>query len=133
MLNNGTVLFTEGIGVQSGIVVTSMPSRRVSCRVDKSIANGTDGFGRPLILAGTPLNGDLEDRQVPMTLATSGTPTGVLINDIPAYENLGDAINGSLLIEGTIIREELDEAVSDLIDATDIPGNLGDVKIITRK
>lgn len=133
MLNNGAIQKREFRAIQSIILVNSMPTMRVSCRVDAAAVNYTDENGNEYVLAGTPLNGNLQDRQTPMTLATAGVPTGVLINDVPIIN--GQAANGSLLIEGTIIEEHIDPSIVTLIEATDIVTGDGtqNIKMINKK
>lgn len=129
MLNNPYIeKITAGVGNQ--FLINSMPQKAVGCRVPASLANGEDGFGRAIVKMGTPVSGDLTDRQVLVAAAGADDAVGVLIHDVPVWN--GDA-NGSLLIDGGIILEYADEDVQALIEATNLMAVESNVKVITRK
>lgn len=119
MLNNPGFTSQE-YGNKDQILADTFWQATVSIRVDSTIANGQDGQGRDLVLAGTPLTGDLTDRTAVFTLAGAGDPVhGVLINDVPAWKDTV-ATNGSLLMAGVVNLDRLDPAVVTQIQATDI-------------
>lgn len=127
MFNNGKVTKVDATNPIKQVWVNSMPFTSVGVVVAASAANGADGLGRAIVLAGTPLTGDLKDRVTAFTTTASGVPTGVLMNDVPVWD--GDA-NGSLMIDGCINYDRCETAVQTLIDATDLlePGSV--VKVI---
>lgn len=119
MLNNPRMVSAEYGNVDQILANTNWKAE-VSIRVDSTIANGEDGQGRELVLAGTPLTGDLTDRTAVFTLAGAGDPVhGVLINDVPAWQD-PVATNGSLLMAGVVNLDRIDDAVVTQIQATDI-------------
>lgn len=130
MFNNPRIT-KQSATVDNQMVINSMPHKAVGCRVPASAANGTDGLGRPIMKMGTPLTGDLTDRQTPMTVTPADAmPTGLLIHDVPL--DGGDG-NGSLLIDGGIILEYVDEDIQTLIKATSVVDDGSNIKVLTRK
>lgn len=131
MLNNPTITKTTLAGPGNQFLINSMPQKAVGCRVAAASANGTDSQGRAIVKMGTPLTGDLTDRQVAMTQDTTA-PIGLLIHDVPVWD--GDA-NGSLLIDGGIVLEYADEDIQTLIEATPFVTETATstIKVVTRK
>lgn len=132
MLNNGSIE-TIQLGNDKQILVNSMPHVAVGCRIAaEAMANGTDAQGRDICKKGTPLTGDLTARQTLMTAAGADNCVGVLIHDVPLYE--ADAIgNGSLLVKGGIILEEIDTDIQALIRATNLMGVNSNITVVTRQ
>lgn len=130
MLNNPRI---ESLGTltERQFIVNSMPYKAVGCRVAVAAANGEDEHGRPIAKMGTPLTGDLTARQTAMTAAIPSSCVGVLVHDVPLYGS--EPGNGSLLIDGGIILEDVDEDIRALIEATPLMNPESNIKVITRQ
>lgn len=137
MWMNPVVTTSDDILSENQIVVNSMPHKAVGCRVDVASANGTRiirGVSVPICKKGTPLYGTIEDRSSLFT-ATAPTPgdpddpaaipAGVLIHDVPFYGTSPVEANGSLMIDGGIIKEFIDTDIQAIIEATPLvePGS----------
>lgn len=88
---------------------------QMSVRVIVDETVGTAGEdGRKIVKAGTPLKGDLTDRDTAFMAAkdTSDSAVGVLLHDVDVTD--GDA-NGTLLIWGFVNLNRMDSTTAGLI------------------
>lgn len=111
---------------QSGIKKVSATTRKIiliapelafslSCKVaNTGVEAGDDG--KKMVLAGTPLVGDLEKRDTAFTVASEGdTPCGILLHDVDV--TAGNA-NGSVVIFGFVDSSKLESSVAEKLDST---------------
>ena len=71
--------------------------------------------GRKLIKAGTPVAGDLQNRQTPFTVAADGTgAVGVILHDVDVTKGTA---NSQVVIFGFIDVSKLDETVVPMVTA----------------
>lgn len=104
---------------QSGIKKTSATTRKtiliapelafsLSCKIDgSSVTPNKDG--KKIVLAGTPLAGDLESRDTAFTVANSGqTPCGIVLHDVEITEG---TVNSQVVIFGFVDTSKLDSTV----------------------
>lgn len=131
MWMNPNVTKTEDILSENQIVANSMPHKAVGCRVAFASANGTReirGVSVPICKKGTPLYGTIENRSTLFTATAADPddiPAGVLIHDVPFYGTSPVEGNGSLMIDGGIIKEFIDTDIQAIIEATPLvkPGS----------
>lgn len=77
---------------------------------DKNVTAGTDG--KKTVKAGTPLTGDLTNRETAFEIAADGTTAvGVLLHDVDVTDG---ANNGTCLVFGWINQKYLDSATLEL-------------------
>ena len=80
MLNQSEVTRRQGT-TRKTILVDEFNSTALSCMV--SDTGVSEENGRKLIKAGTPVAGDLQNRQTPFTVAADGTgAVGVILHDV---------------------------------------------------
>lgn len=113
MLNNPKVTITHGTNRKT-ILVDEMNSTALSCVVANTGVEADDN-GRKIIKAGTPVSGDLTERNTPFTVDSTGTnPVGVILHDVDVTE--GNA-NSQVVIFGFIDISKLDDDVVGIITA----------------
>ena len=112
MLNNPKVSITNGTNRKT-ILVDELNSTALSCVVANTGVEEVNG--KKIIKAGTPVTGDLTDRNTPFTVDTAGTnPTGVILHDVDVTD--GNA-NSQVVIFGFIDISKLEDDVVGLITA----------------
>ena len=110
MLNNPKVTITHGTNRKT-ILVDEFNSTALSCVVANTGVEAVDG--KKIIKAGTPVTGDLTDRNTPFTVdATGENPTGVILHDVDVTD--GNA-NSQVVIFGFIDISKLDDEVVGII------------------
>ena len=103
---NQTGVIKESYGIRKTILFDELNSTAISCIVaNTGVTAGSDG--KKIIKAGTPLKGDLTNRETPFTVA-SDTASGVILHDVDVTE--GNA-NSQIVIFGTIDISKLEEDV----------------------
>lgn len=113
MLNNPKVTITNGTNRKT-ILVDEFNSTALSCVVANTGVEA-DGNGRKIIKAGTPVTGDLTDRNTPFTVDSTGAnPAGVILHDVDVTD--GNA-NSQVVIFGFIDISKLDDDVVGIITA----------------
>lgn len=93
------------------IMVNSAPHFAVGVVVSQD-AGEDDGAGRKIVKAGTPLYGDLDDRETPFKKTGEGAPAGILQHTCDVTFADG---NGDLVLIGVVNLDRVDEAVQSLI------------------
>lgn len=111
MLNNPKVSITHGTNRKT-ILVDEFNSTALSCVVaNTGVEANSDG--RKIIKAGTPVAGDLTERNTPFTVDSDGTnPVGVILHDVDVTD--GNA-NSQVVIFGFIDISKLDDDVVGVI------------------
>lgn len=71
--------------------------------------------GRKILKAGTPVAGDIQERNTAFTKGSSSDAVAILLHDVDVTE--GDA-NGTIVIFGFVDLLKLDEDVQSLIDSS---------------
>ena len=111
MLNNPKVSITHGTNRKT-ILVDEFNSTALSCVVANTGVEA-DSNGRKIIKAGTPVTGDLTERNTPFTVDKTGTnPVGVILHDVDVTD--GNA-NSQVVIFGFIDISKLDDEVVGII------------------
>ena len=111
MLNNPKVSITHGTNRKT-ILVDEFNSTALSCVVANTGVEA-DANGRKIIKAGTPVTGDLTERNTPFTVDKTGTnPAGVILHDVDVTD--GNA-NSQVVIFGFIDISKLDDEVVGII------------------
>lgn len=115
MFNNSGIKKTD-LGAPRQILFDVSNQKSVGVIVSGSIAPNfiKTVSGRKIVQAGTPLAGNLRNRNTPMT-AGDTNPVGVLLHDVDVTD--GNA-NGSLLIWGFVNLDRMDAAAKVLINST---------------
>lgn len=131
MLNNPTISKVAIGAPNNQILVNSMPFKAVGVRIAAANSNGTDGLGRKIMRAGTPIEFDPTDRQTVATPVTDDTvmPRGVLVHDVPLWN--GDA-NGQAITDGGIVLEHVHEDIQTIIKATQLVTPESNILVITK-
>lgn len=112
MLNQSEVTRRQGT-TRKTILVDEFNSTALSCMV--SDTGVSEEGGRKLIKAGTPVAGDLQNRQTPFTVAADGTgAVGVILHDVDVTKGTA---NSQVVIFGFIDVSKLDEAVVPMVTA----------------
>lgn len=123
MLNNPKVTITHGTNRKT-ILVDEFNSTALSCVVANTGVEAVNG--KKIIKAGTPVTGDLTERNTPFTVVKDGTnPTGVILHDVDVTD--GNA-NSQVVIFGFIDISKLDDDVVGLITAA--APNLTMIKLV---
>ena len=111
MLNNPKVSITHGTNRKT-ILVDEFNSTALSCVVANTGVEA-DGNGKKIIKAGTPVSGDLTERNTPFTVDKTGAnPVGVILHDVDVTD--GNA-NSQVVIFGFIDISKLDDEVVGII------------------
>lgn len=108
---NNTGVVKETYGNRNQILFAIEHQVSVGVVVSDSAGVAVTG-GKKIVKAGTPLTGNLEDRETPFTGATVGNVTGVLLHDVDV--TLGEN-NGTLLLFGFVNLNRIDEETRKLI------------------
>ena len=112
MLNQSEVTRRQGT-TRKTILVDEFNSTALSCMV--SDTGVSEEGGRKLIKAGTPVAGDLQNRQTPFTVAADGTgAVGVILHDVDVTKGTA---NSQVVIFGFIDVSKLDDAVVPMVTA----------------
>ena len=112
MLNQSEVTRRQGT-TRKTILVDEFNSTALSCMV--SDTGVSEEGGRKLIKAGTPVAGDLQNRQTPFTVAADGTgAVGVILHDVDVTKGTA---NSQVVIFGFIDVSKLDETVVPMVTA----------------
>ena len=110
MLNNPKVTITNGTNRKT-ILVDEFNSTALSCVVANTGVEAVNG--KKIIKAGTPVTGDLTDRNTPFTVDSTGAnPVGVILHDVDVTD--GNA-NSQVVIFGFIDISKLDDEVVGII------------------
>lgn len=111
MLNNPKVSITHGTNRKT-ILVDEFNSTALSCVVANTGVEA-DSNGKKIIKAGTPVTGDLTERNTPFTVDKTGdNPVGVILHDVDVTD--GNA-NSQVVIFGFIDISKLDDEVVGII------------------
>lgn len=111
MLNNPKISITHGTNRKT-ILVDEFNSTALSCVVANTGVEA-DGNGKKIIKAGTPVTGDLTERNTPFTVDKTGAnPVGVILHDVDVTD--GNA-NSQVVIFGFIDISKLDDEVVGVI------------------
>ena len=111
MLNNPKVSITHGTNRKT-ILVDEFNSTALSCVVANTGVEA-DENGKKIIKAGTPVTGDLTERNTPFTVDKTGAnPVGVILHDVDVTD--GNA-NSQVVIFGFIDISKLDDEVVGII------------------
>ena len=111
MLNNPKVSITHGTNRKT-ILVDEFNSTALSCVVANTGVEADDN-GKKIIKAGTPVTGDLTERNTPFTVDKTGAnPVGVILHDVDVTD--GNA-NSQVVIFGFIDISKLDDEVVGII------------------
>lgn len=120
MLNNPKIK-KETLGAPVQILFNVQNQMSVGIKVDKTMASVTVD-GRKIVKAGTPLTGDLTNRNTPFKApvaaaqgVTAQPAVGVLLHDVDITD---DNANGTLLIWGFVNLNRLDTATQALATAS---------------
>lgn len=112
MLNQSEVTRRQGT-TRKTILVDEFNSTALSCMV--SDTGVSEEGGRKLIKAGTPVAGDLQNRQTPFTVVADGTgAVGVILHDVDVTKGTA---NSQVVIFGFIDVSKLDDAVVPMVTA----------------
>ena len=109
MLNQSTVTTTKGM-TKKLILADTKNRFAVSCKISNASVEAGEG-GKKIILAGTPLKGDLTSRETAFQVAASSADpniVGIALDDVDV--TAGDA-NGNCLIFGFVDESKLDPTV----------------------
>lgn len=107
MLNQSGITTTSGTSKKTILIAPEL-AFSLSCKIaNTGVEAGDDG--RKVVLAGTPLAGDLEARDTAYTVAGSGdTPCGVLLHDVDVTKGTA---NAQVVIFGFIDTSKLEPTV----------------------
>lgn len=112
MLNQSEVTRRQGT-TRKTILVDEFNSTALSCMVSNT--GVSEENGRKLIKAGTPVAGDLQNRQTPFTVAADGTDAvGVILHDVDVTKGTA---NSQVVIFGFIDVSKLDDSVVPMVTA----------------
>lgn len=114
MLNNPSVKRTT-YGNRKTILVDELNSTSVSCIVSNDGVTA-DEDGVKMVKAGTPVYGDLTNRDTAMTTTGTGKPCGVILHDVEV--TTGPA-NSQIVIFGTIDVSKVEDDVATLLKAAE--------------
>ena len=84
----------------------------VSIKLPKDFAGAVTENGRKIVLAGTPLTGNLADRSAPFEAAGANNAVGVLLHDVDVTDSDG---NATLLIWGFVNLDRVDDTPKALL------------------
>lgn len=107
---------------QSGITKTVGATRKtmlydtqlffsLSCMIANT--GVADADGKKIVKAGTPLKGDLSNRDVAFTVAgAEDTPVGIAMHDVDVTKG---TMNGAVLVFGFVDEDKLDATVTTML------------------
>lgn len=96
------------------ILFNVMHQMSVSIKLPKDFAGAVVKNGRKIVLAGTPLTGDLTNRSETFSAAGADNAAGVLLHDVDVTDS--DA-NATLLIWGFVNLDRVDDTPKALLTA----------------
>ena len=96
------------------ILFNVMHQMSVSIKLPKDFAGAVVKNGRKIVLAGTPLTGDLTNRSETFSAANADNAAGVLLHDVDVTDS--DA-NATLLIWGFVNLDRVDDTPKALLTA----------------
>lgn len=107
MLNQTGITKVSGT-TRKTILIAPELAFSLSCKIaNTGVVAGEDG--RKLVLAGTPLKGDLEARDTEFTVAQSGeTPVGIVLHDVDVTKGTA---NSQVVIFGFVDTSKLESSV----------------------
>lgn len=108
------------------IMVNSAPHFAVGVVVSGEGVTADPLTGRKIVKAGTPLYGDLDDRETPFKKSGAGSPAGILQHSCDV--TIADG-NGDLVLIGVVNLDRVDEETQELITDT-VKNALPTVKLI---
>lgn len=139
MLNQSTVVVTQGT-TRKTILIDLNNTTSVSCIVSDDGVSAVEG--KKMILAGTPLTGDLTKRDVPFTVVTgvdavadegeegdavaAPNAVGILLHDV---EVTAGQANAQIVIFGFVDITKLDDSVVSML-TEEVQGSLNMIKFI---
>lgn len=107
---NQTSVSKESYGTRKTILVDELNNTTFSCVVsNKDVSAGSDG--KKIIKAGTPVKGDLKDRNTAFEVDTT-SPVGVILHDVDV--TAGEA-NSQVVVFGFIDVSKVDASVQAMI------------------
>ena len=112
MLNQTEITRVAGASSKRILIAPEL-AFSLSCKItNEGVAE--DETGKKVVKAGTPLAGDLEDRDTAFKVAGEGdTPCGVVLHDV---EVTAGTANSQVVIFGFIDTSKLDESVVSMLD-----------------
>lgn len=125
---NQTGFTTKSYNTRKTILVDEFNSTSMSCMVTNAGVTADPETGKKMILAGTPVYGDLLERNTPFTVSGTGTPVGVILHDVDVTS--GQA-NSQFVIFGFIDVSKLDETVAAKLKA--VKDNLKMIQLVSRE
>ena len=107
MLNQTGITKVSGT-TRKTILIAPELAFSLSCKIaNTGVVAGEDG--RKLVLAGTPLKGDLEARDTEFTVAQPGeTPVGIVLHDVDVTKGTA---NSQVVIFGFVDTSKLESSV----------------------
>jgi hypothetical protein len=115
---NQTGIRKVSAGMNKSILEDDKLFFSMSCKV---VGTGTkaNSDGNKIIKAGTPLAGDLQNRDIAFTVATSAdNVVGILFNDVDVTDVAdGDSVNATVIVFGFVNVDKLDESVKTALTA----------------
>lgn len=112
MLNQGGITKVTGMTKKS-IVIDNKLMFATSCMIANTGVSAGDG-GRKIVKAGTPLKGDVTNRETAFEVATTSTDNVVGIAEFDVDVTDGNA-NGACILFGFIDESKLDSDVTEKI------------------
>lgn len=101
---NKTGIYKESAGNRKQILAVTDNFVSFPCLVNTS----------DLVLAGTPVKGDISNRRTPFTIASAGeTPVGVLLHDVEPNKDASVG-NGTVLVFGWVNQNRVEDTVKAL-------------------
>lgn len=111
---NQTGFKTESATTRKMILVDELNSTAFSVVVDATGVSA-DSDGKKILKAGTPVKGDLKDRNTPWVKETT-TPNGIILHDVDVTGlTSGQTRNSQVVVFGFIDVNKLDTDVQALI------------------
>lgn len=126
MLNQSGVTKTTGLARKTILFDTQLMFALPVIISDSGISAGSDG--KKIVKAGTPLTGDLTNRDTAFTAVTGGTGSAVGILEHDVDVTAGNA-NGACLTFGFIDVDKLDSDVVSML-STEIKGKLTGIQFV---
>lgn len=116
MFNQSGIKKTTGTA-PTQILFNVQNQMSVSIQLAKNFTGAVEENGRKIVKAGTPLNGDLTDRNTAFVAAadTTAPAVGILLHDVDVTDT---AANASLLIWGFVNLSRVDDTTAALITET---------------
>lgn len=111
---NQTGITTKSATTRTTILVDELNSTALSCKVSSAgISAGDDG--KKIIKAGTPVKGDLTNRETPFEVTDANDAVGIILHDVDVTSGTA---NSQVVIFGIIDISKLDTTVQALITST---------------